>query len=458
MNILILGAGQVGSSMAAALAKENNDITVVDTDTRRLSELREKIDLRTVHGFASHPRVLTQAGADDADMVVAVTSSDEVNMVACEVAATLFNTPTRIARVRQSDYLRRPELFTPQRLAIDVLISPEALVCRHVQRLIEYPGSLQVLEFAEGRAQLVGIRALSGGALVGHQLKELPLHLPPGVEARVVAIFREGRPLTPEGDTIIAEDDDVFFLSDKRNIRAVMAEMRRAEKPAKRVMLAGGGNIGKALALALEKSYYVKLIERSRERVREVAEDLETAIVLSGDCADEDLLREENIDQTDVYCAMTNDDEANILSAMLAKRLGARRTISLINRPAYADLVESGAIDIAVSPQQITLSAMLSHVRQGNMAQVHTLRRGAAEAIEAIAVGERGSSPLVGRRIDEVMLPPGSIIGGLVRGERFLQAHHDTVIERDDHVIVFVTNRRHVREVEMLFRARPTAI
>ncbi|MCB1607149.1 MAG: Trk system potassium transporter TrkA, partial [Xanthomonadales bacterium] len=271
MNILILGAGQVGSSMAAALAKENNDITVVDTDTRRLSELREKIDLRTVHGFASHPRVLTQAGADDADMVVAVTSSDEVNMVACEVAATLFNTPTRIARVRQSDYLRRPELFTPQRLAIDVLISPEALVCRHVQRLIEYPGSLQVLEFAEGRAQLVGIRALSGGALVGHQLKELPLHLPPGVEARVVAIFREGRPLTPEGDTIIAEDDDVFFLSDKRNIRAVMAEMRRAEKPAKRVMLAGGGNIGKALALALEKSYYVKLIERSRERVREVA-------------------------------------------------------------------------------------------------------------------------------------------------------------------------------------------
>ncbi|MCB1626132.1 MAG: Trk system potassium transporter TrkA [Xanthomonadales bacterium] len=458
MNILILGAGQVGTSVAAALARENNDITVVDTDAGKLAELRDKIDLRTVHGFASHPRVLARAGAEDADLVVAVTSSDEVNIVACEVAASLFSTPTRIARMRQTDYLRHPELFTSKRLAVDVQISPEALVTRHVQRLIEYPGALQVLEFADGRAQLVGMRAVSGGALVGHELRELPTHLPAGVEVRVVAIFRQGRSISPEGSTVLEEDDDVFFLSDKKNLRAMMAELRRAEKPARRIMLAGGGNIGRALAQALEKQYMVKVVERSRERVKQIAEDLQTAIVLVGDCADEDLLREENIDQTDVYCALTNDDEANILSSMLAKRLGAKRTISLINRPAYAELVESGMIDIAVSPQQITLSALLSHVRQGNMARVHTLRRGAAEAIEAVALGDRSSSPLVGRRIDEVVLPPGTIIGGLVRGDRFLQAHHDSLIERDDHVILFVSNRRHVRDVELLFRVRPTAL
>jgi trk system potassium uptake protein TrkA len=220
------------------------------------------------------------------------------------------------------------------------------------------------------------MRAITGGALVGHPLRELQTHLPAGVEVRVVAIFRQGRSISPDGDTVIEEADDVFFLSDKKNLRAMMAELRRAEKPAKRIMLAGGGNIGKALAQALEKHYMVKIVERSRDRVRQIAEDLETAIVLIGDCADEDLLREENIDQTDVYCALTNDDEANILSSMLAKRMGARRTISLINRPAYAELVEGGMIDIAVSPQQITLSRRRRGDRGGRAGRSQQLAAG----------------------------------------------------------------------------------
>jgi len=453
MNILILGAGQVGTSVAAALARENNDITVVDTDTEKLRELSEKIDLRVVAGFAAHPSVLARAGAEDADVLIAVTSSDEVNMIACEVAATLYRTPMKIARVRSLEYLKHPELFGRGQVSIDHLISPSQRVCDYIERLIEYPGSLQVLDFANGRAQLVSIRADSDGALVGHQIRDLQMHLPASSAVRIAAIFRNKRAIAAKGDTIVELGDEVFFLADKKSIRAMMAEFHRIERPAKRIILAGGGNIGLDLARQLETRYSVKIIERGRERSRVIAEALENAIVLTGDCADEDLLREENIDQTDVFCALTNDDEANILSAMLAKRLGARRVISLINRPAYADLVESGLIDTAVSPQQITLGALLSFVRQGNLVRVHSLRGGTTEALEAVAVGSSSTSRVIGRTIQQIALPKGAVIAGIVRGDRVLAAHHDTVIEADDHVILFVTDKRGVRQVEILFRA-----
>jgi trk system potassium uptake protein TrkA len=237
-----------------------------------------------------------------------------------------------------------------------------------------------------------------------------------------------------------------------------MSELRRVERAARRVFLAGGGNIGRSLARALEQSYSVKVLERSRERTKWLAEELQNSIVLAGDCADEDLLREENIDQTDVYCALTNDDEANILSAMLAKRLGCPRVISLINRPAYAELVEGTSIDIAVSPQQVTLSALLTHIRQGTMVRVHSLRRGAAEAIEAVALGDRRSSRVIGRSIEEIELPPATTIGGIVRGEKLLIAHHDVVIEPNDHLILFLTDKRQLRAVERMFRADATVL
>ncbi|MCS6781421.1 MAG: Trk system potassium transporter TrkA, partial [Geminicoccaceae bacterium] len=251
MKILILGAGQVGASLAAALVAENNDITVVDQDPQRLSELRERHDLRTVTGHASLPSVLAQAGAEDSDLMVAVTSQDEVNMVACQVADTLFRIPTRIARIRRVEYAQYPELMRRGGAAIDVVISPEQLVCEHVRRVIEYPGALQVVDFAEGRAQLVAVRAYGDGALVGHELKDLRRHMPPGVDARVAAIFRGGKAIIPRGDTVIQVDDEVFFLAARRDIMTVMAEWRRVEKPARRIMLAGGGNIGRALARSL---------------------------------------------------------------------------------------------------------------------------------------------------------------------------------------------------------------
>jgi trk system potassium uptake protein TrkA len=458
MKILILGAGQVGSSVAAALASENSDITVVDIDPVKLRELSEKLDIRTITGHASLPSVLGHAGAEDADLVIAVTSSDEVNLIACQVADALFKTPTKIARLREMEYLQHPELTQRGRSSIDVAISPEALVCKHVQRLIEYPGALQVLDFADGRAQLVAVRALAGGALVGHQIRELREHLPRGVDARVAAIFRGGRPIMPEGHTVIEVDDEVFFLADRRDIRPVMSELRRLDKPVRRVFIAGGGNIGRSLAKALESTFSVKILERSRDRAKRIAEDLRNSIVLVGDCSDEDLLREENIDQTDVYCALTNDDEANILSAMLAKRMGCPRVISLINRPAYAELVEGGSIDIAVSPQQVTIGALLTYIRQGTMVRVHSLRRGMAEAIEAVAIGDRRTSKVIGRSLDELELPPAATIGGIVRGEKLLIAHHDVVIEANDHVIVFLMDKRQLPQVEALFRADATWI
>ena len=454
MKILILGAGQVGSSVAAALASENNDITVVDTDTAKLRELSERLDIRTVIGHASLPSVLGQAGAEDADLLVAVTSSDEVNLIACEVARHQFRTPTRVARVRESEYLAVGPLAE---FAVTAAISPEQLVCRHVERLIEYPGALQVLDFAEGRAQLVAVRAIAGGALVGHPVRDLRQHLPADADARVAAIFRRGAPVKPEGHTVIEADDEVFFLADRRTIPLMMAELRRSDdRRTRRVLIAGGGNIGRNLARALENRYSVKVLERSRDRAKRIAEDLMNSIVLVGDCADEELLRDENIDQTDVYCALTNDDEANILSAMLAKRLGCQRVISLINRPSYAELVEGGSIDIAVSPQLVTLGALLSHVREGAPARVHSLRRGAAEAIEAVVRGDRRTSQVVGRALDELELPPATTIGGIVRGDKLLIAHHDVVIEAGDHVIVFLMDKRQLPQVTQLFQAGAT--
>ncbi len=455
MKIIILGAGQVGSSVAANLASEANDITVVDDNGAVLQDLQDRLDLRTVRGHASHPDVLRQAGADDADMIIAVTRNDETNMIACQVAYSLFHTPTKIARVRSPAYLKYSRLFVQEALPVDVLISPEQLVTDYIERLIVYPGALQVLDFADGRVQLVTVRAIYGGPLVGHELRDLKKHMP-GIDARVAAIFRQGKPITPGGNTIIEADDEVFFVAASKHIRAVMSELRKLDKPVKRVMLAGGGNIGMRLASAIENRYQVKIIEHNTGRATLLSEELDKTIVLLGDAADEELLLEEGVENTDVYCALTNDEEANILSAMLAKRLGARKVMSLINRASYVNLMQSDIIDVAISPEQATIGSLLTHVRRGDVVMVHALRRGAAEAIEAVAHGDRTSSKVVGRSIDEIRLPAGTTIGSIVRGEDVIIAHHDTVIESDDHVILFLSDKKCIKEVERLFQVGVT--
>jgi len=455
VKIIILGAGQVGGSVASSLASEANDITLVDLDTDRLREMQDHLDLRTVVGHASHPDVLARAGAEDADMVLAVTNSDETNMVACQVAYTLFHTPTKIARVRAPAYLAARGLFAQDALPVDVIISPEQLVVEHIERLIRTPGALQVVDFAEGKVRMVGLKSAIDGPLAGHTLAELP-RIFPQVETRVAAIFRRGRGVVPDGDTVIEPDDEVFFVSSARDSHKLMSELSRRDAPSRRLIICGGGNIGVRLARKLEREYNVKLIEYSQRRAEEVSRQLDKTIVLRGDAADESLLREENIDNTDVFCAVTNDEQVNILAAMLAKRMGARKVMALINRGAYVDLVQSSVIDIAISPQQATIGSLLAHVRRGDVAAVHSLRRGAAEAIEAVAHGDRRTSKVVGRRVEEIKLPRGTTIDALVRGEQVIMAHHDTLIEADDHVILFLSDKSRIGEVEKLFQVGVT--
>jgi trk system potassium uptake protein TrkA len=452
MKILILGAGQVGRTAASHLSREPaNEVTVVDTNEDVLRDLQDRIDIRAVAGHASYPSVLEAAGIADTDVLVALTSSDEVNMVACSIAHTLHRTRTKIARIRASEYTRREQLFTEGALAVDVWISPEKLVTEYIMRLLSYPGALQVADFADGRVQLVGVRARRDGLLVGRELRTLREHLP-DTEARVAAIYRNDRLVRTAGDTVIEEHDEIFFVAASDDLRRVMAELRRSEDPVRRVVIAGGGNIGLRLASALEKSNQVKIIERDPRRARRISEILENTIVLAGDAADEELLVEENIDSADVFAALTNSEEANVMSAMLAKRLGAKRVMALVNRPAYGELMENRNIDLVISPPMITIGSLLAYVRRGDIVRVHSLRRGAAEAIEAVVHGTQDRSQVIGRRLEQVKLPQGASIVAIVRGEDVIMAHHDTVIETEDHVILFLSDRRQIESVERLFQ------
>ena len=451
MKILILGAGQVGSTVAESLVSEANDITVVDTDAAKLRLLQDRFDLRTLVGNASHPSTLEQAGIADADILLAVTQSDEVNMVACKLAASLYNTPTKIARIRAADYLEHPEIFSPANFCVDFSICPEQILTDYIRKLIEFPEALQVLEFADGRVSLVAVRAFEGGPLVGNPLSYLKTHMP-HIDTRVAAIFRQDRPLIPEGDTVIEAGDEIFFIAATENIRTVLKELRRMDKPTKRVMIVGGGNIGRRLALSLERDYQVKLIEYNKKACELLAGELQHTLVLNGDGTDENLLSSEHVSEVDVFCALTNDDENNIMSTLLAKRDGARKVIALINRNAYVGLVQGGKIDIALSPAHVTIGSLLAYVRQGDVAAVHSLRRGAAEALELVAHGDRQSSKVVGRRLDEIDLPKGATIGAIVREGQVIMGHRDILIEPDDHVIVFVINKKMIHKVEKLFQ------
>ncbi len=457
MKIIVLGAGQVGLTVAYSLALEDNDVTIVDTNSTRLRELARNSDLATVIGHASHPEVLRSAGAEDADMIIAATDSDETNIVAVQIAYTLFRTPYKIARIRSAEYMREKNLFDNDNIPIDVIISPEQLITEHIQRIIEHPGAIQVVDFAKGKVRLVGIEVQKGAPMADRALSALTALLG-DVETRVVAVYRGVDVIIPDGETIILEEDIVFFMGMRRHTSKAMAQFHHDDMPCKRVMIAGGGNIGLLLAKTLERLYRVKVIEAREERAEILSATLNSAMVLHGDAANQEMLINENIQEMDVFCALTNDDEANILSAMLAKHMGARKIMSLINRPAYVELVERDIIDVAISPQQITIGALLTLIRRGDVVAVHSLRRGEAEALEGVAHGDRETSALVGRCISELPLPKSASIGVVVRGDEVLMAHHDLVIEPEDHLIVLVTNKQQIADVEKLFQVGVTFV
>ncbi len=450
MNIIILGAGQVGSSLAQTLVSENNNITIVDRLDTQLTRLQEHIDIRTICGNASSPQVLLAAGIENADLLIAVTSSDETNLVACHIAYTLFHTPTKIARIRSADYLDYPQLFGNAAFSVDVLISPELLLTQYIAKLIEYPSALQVLDFADDQLKLVAVKALPNGPLTGKALSSLQEDMP-DIQARVVAIFRHNVSLSLGPETLIQPYDEIFFLAAPQHIQAVMAEWRRLDAPGRSIIIAGGGNIGLGTAAALQHDFHVKIIEKNPERLDLLSTQLEKVIVLEGHAADKQLLIEENIDQTDIFCAVTNNDEINILSAMLAKRLGCRKVLALVTQHSYVEVIDGGEIDIAISPQQATIGSLLQHIRKGDVVKVHALRHG-AEAIEAVAHGDEHTSQVVGRRVKDIQFPRGTLIGAIARQNEIVLDVEDCIIKPDDHVILFVSEKKHIRQVEKLFQ------
>jgi trk system potassium uptake protein TrkA len=451
MKILILGANKIGAALTENLLKEANDITLVDPDADLLRELKDRLDIGTTVGQPSFPDVLRRAGAEDADMLIAVTDSDEVNLVACQVAYFLFRTPKKICRIRSNSYVNTERLLGNDAIPVDVVISPEQIVSHYIKSLLSLPGALQVLDFANGKIQLVAVRAEQGGPLVGKEIRYLREHMP-SIDTRVAAIFRHNRPIMPQGDTVIEVDDEVFFIAARDHIRAVMSELRKVDKPYKRIMIAGGGNIGERLATSIEDKFKIKLIEINERRCEVLAEKLTHATVLHGDASDQGMLLDEGIGETDVFLALTNNDEANIMSSMLAKRMGAGRVMTLITNPAYVDLVQGGEIDIAISPQQATIGSLLTHLRRGDVVNVHSLRRGAAEAMEAIAHGDKNTSKVVGRALEDIALPKDTTIGAILRKDQVLIAHDDLVIQTDDHVILFLVDKSRIAEVERLFQ------
>jgi len=461
MRIIILGAGRVGESVAESLALEHNDITVIDPDPDRVLALQDRQELRGVVGNGIQPSVMRQAGAQDADMFVACAALDETNLVACKVAHTIFGIPTTIARVRLREFSEPGPLLDKSGFAVDRVICPEESVTRYIHQLIEYPQALQVINFAQGRVYLVAVRVSAQSDLAGAPIGAFAgRHTE--VQMRIVAVYRGHHELAVEPGTTIHAGDEVLVMVNRADVRPTLHAIAGQESAVRRVMIAGGGKVGLRLARSLAGQCEVKLIEHDRKRSEYLASELPDTLVLHGDASDEQLLIDEHVGDMDLFLALTNADEDNIMSTMLAKRLGARRVLALINRRAYADMMQGSAIDITVSPAHTVIGELLAHVRRGAVAAVHSLRRGAAEALEGVAHGDERTSKLVGRRVEQIKLPSGARLGAIVRGEgddcRVLMPHHDTVIEPEDHVVIFVAHKRLLRDVEKLFQVGATFI
>ena len=453
MKIIILGAGTVGTTLAISLSQEDNDVTVVDNDQSALHHLEEEADIKTVNGSCSYPNTLVNSGIKEADMVVAVTGSDEINIVSCLISKVLSENVKTIARIRESSYLkdRTKKAIEEGVIPVDIVVSPEKLITNHIQALIETPGSLQVLEFGDGLLNLVGVRAIEGGPLIGHEIGDLKKHMP-NVDTRVAAIFRKGGAIIPKGTTTVEAGDEVFFIARRKDARKVINEMRKKEDPYRYVVIAGGGKIGSSLAEQLEGNHTIKLIEANSEKAKEISARLIDTIVLEGNVSDKSLLHEENIEECDVFVAVTNDDEANVMSCMLAKEMGAHKVIALINNEAYVDLVQDKGIDVAIAPSQITIGTFLSELAGDEVVKVHSLRRGAAEAIETIVKeSTNGKEDAVGKELGNIRLPVGATIGAIIRKNKAKIAHDDVKLREHDHVILFLTDKKLLPEVQKIF-------
>lgn len=453
MKIIIIGAGQTGSDLAEYLVTENkNDITVIDIDPTRLKTLQDRFDLQVIEGPGSYPDILAHAGAESADIVVAVTHSDEVNILACYICEQLFHVPKKVARLLSSNYINEDySLFSaPEHLMIDRIIAPQQIITQNIKNLITYNGALQIESFCSDQLYLVSAIAYYGGSLVGSELSELHEHLP-YADVKIVAIYRKERFIRPLQSTLIEAGDLIYFMTIKSNIKAIMNELQRLEKPCKRIMINGGDHIAVSLAKQLERTYQVKLIESDTKKAELIADQLIHTVVLNSDASDQEFLSQEQIELIDVFISLTDDDEANIMSSMLAKRMGAKKVMILVERRSYLELITESSIDIALSPQQATISELLAYVRGSNMIKLVPLKGKQAQVIEIALIDPNGAHRLSGKSIESIKLPNAVNVISLVRnGEAMILEDAKITLQDKDHLILFVPNRKLLSDVESL--------
>lgn len=462
MRILILGGGEVGSTVAKTLATAGNSVTVVDKNETTIQSLSDVLDIQTMVGNAASPMVLGEAGAADADLLLALTGNDETNLTACVLCKKVFNIPSRIARIRHGDmveYLLEPDaegVAKPASSLFDVSASicPEQLITEQMIELFRYNTALQVLNFVGGIVQMVVTRVHEDSAFAGKLLGEINAELPEGVECQVFAVYRNNSLIILSENTKFIRGDEVFLMAKKEQMHVILPYFDPNFQPAQRIMIAGGGNIGYRLAKRAEKQFSIKIIERNTIRSEWLAENLSASLVLEGLSTDEKLLDQEHVSDTDVFCAFTNDDEDNIMSALLAKSFGAGRVIAIVNRPSYVDLLQGNTIDIVVSPHLATIGSILAHIRRGDIVSVHPLRRGEAEIIEAVIHGTRKTSKIVGRPFSQIQWPHGCQVTAVVRGGVFISLEESTELEEGDHVIFFVSRRQTVHELEKILQVK----
>ncbi|MCW5698350.1 MAG: Trk system potassium transporter TrkA [Rhodospirillales bacterium] len=454
MNIIICGAGQVGFTIARHLARENNSVTVIDQSPELVRRVNDNLDAQGVVGHGSRPDDLKRAGADDADMIIAVTFTDEVNMVACQVAHALFRIPTKIARIRHQSYLDPgwSKLFARDSLPIDVIISPEIEVAQAISRRLKVPGAFEMIPLVDDKVRLLGVRCEENCPILETPIKQLA-QLFPDLNLVVVGLIHADKPVFLSQEDMMQVGDDVYFVVETNQVQRGMAAFGHDEPEVRRLLILGGGNIALLLAQEIEREYpwiKAKIIESNAERAAIVASMLSRTVVLHGDVLDIEILEEADVEVTDTVIAVTNDDETNILSSMLAKKYGAKRAITLLNKGTYEPLISSLGIDVVVSPRNITVSTILQHVRRGRIHSVHSLREGFGELIEAEALETSG---LIGVPLRETDLPEGVKLGAIVHDGRVVSPRGDTVISAGDRIVVFAPPEN-VRRVEKLFSVR----
>jgi len=451
MRVIVCGAGRVGYGIARRLARENNDVTVVDQRKDLVREVSERLDVRGVLGNCAFPEILEEAGARDADMLIAVTQQDEVNMIACEIAEHLFNVPTKVARVRAQEYLdqRYADLFSREHIPIDVIISPEREVSEAIIQRMSTPGAFEIKSFVEGRVWAVGVRLREDCPIINTPLRQVA-ELFPDLKITIVAFRRSGEMRRAHAIDQLSPGDEIYFVADRGDVARALEIMGEAERQARRIIIVGGGNVGLYVAQGLEKlgSMKIRLIEADRDRAEEIAEQLEKTVVLQGDGLDRNLLREAGVADSESVVAVTDSDQVNILASVVAKREGARRAMALINDPDYGPVSEAVGIDRHIDPRATTISTILQHIRRGRIKGVYSLSDGAAELIDAIALE---TSPLVNLPLREAELPEGVMIGAVYRDNMVTMPTGDTVINAGDRVVLMAL-KDSVKDVEQMFR------